>query len=90
MIDIRNYPSEFVVFALGQHLVSAPTPFVLFTRGDPANPGAFFWMGPIVIEPLAPHYDGKIVILVDEMTQSSAEYTSMAFRLVRLPFSPAP
>lgn len=82
VIDIRNYPSEFMVFALGQHLVSAPTPFALFTRADPANPGAFFWMGPIVIEPLAPHYDGKIVILVDEMTQSSAEYTSMAFRSV--------
>lgn len=82
ILDIRNYPSEFMVFALGQHLVSAPTPFVRFTRGDLANPGAFFGMAPVVIEPAAPHYDGKIVILVDEMTQSSAEYTSMAFRAV--------
>jgi hypothetical protein len=82
VIDIRNYPSEFVVFALGQHLVSVPTPFVRFTRGDPSNPGAFLWTEPIVIEPAAPHYAGKIVILVDETTQSSAEYTSMAFRAV--------
>ncbi|HET7497559.1 MAG TPA: S41 family peptidase [Candidatus Eisenbacteria bacterium] len=82
VIDIRNYPSEFVVFALGQHLVATPTPFVRFTRADLANPGAFFGMGPVVIEPAAPHYEGKIVILVDEATQSSAEYTSMAFRAV--------
>jgi hypothetical protein len=82
VIDIRNYPSEFVVFALGQHLVSAPTPFARFTKGDPANPGAFLWTDPVVIQPAAPHYDGKIVILVDETTQSSAEYTTMAFRAV--------
>ena len=82
VIDIRNYPSEFVVFALGQHLVDRPTPFAKFTRGDGANPGAFVWTDSMTIEPAAPHYAGKIVILVDETTQSSAEYTTMAFRSV--------
>jgi hypothetical protein len=82
VIDIRNYPSAFMVFSLGQHLVSAPTPFARFTKGDLANPGAFLWTAPIVILPAAPHYDGRLVILVDETTQSSAEYTSMAFRAV--------
>jgi C-terminal processing protease CtpA/Prc len=82
VIDIRNYPSEFVVFALGQHLVDRPTAFVRFTKGDAANPGAFVWTDSIFIEPAPPHYAGKIVILVDETTQSSAEYTSMAFRSV--------
>ena len=42
-IDIRNYPSEFVVFALGSLLVDQPTPFVRFTAGDSDNPGAFYW-----------------------------------------------
>ncbi len=82
VIDIRNYPSDFMVFALGQHLVDRPTPFVKFTRGDGANPGAFVWTDSVIIEPAAPRYTGKIVILVDEVTQSSAEYTSMAFRSV--------
>ncbi len=82
VIDIRNYPSQFVVFALGQHLVDHPTPFAKFTRGDGANPGAFVWTDSVIIEPAAPHYAGRIVILVDETTQSSAEYTSMAFRSV--------
>jgi hypothetical protein len=39
VIDIRNYPSEFMVFALGQHLVKEPTPFVKFTIGT-SEPGS--------------------------------------------------
>jgi C-terminal processing protease CtpA/Prc len=41
IIDIRNYPSEFVVFALGSLLVEHETPFARFTYGDLSNPGAF-------------------------------------------------
>jgi hypothetical protein len=80
VIDIRNYPSEFVPFELGQHLVDRTTPFARFTHGDPENPGAFLWGDSVEIEPAAPHYDGAIAILVDEMSQSQAEYTAMALR----------
>ena len=80
VIDIRNYPSEFVVFALGSRLVDRPTPFARFTNGDPANPGAFRWTPPISLGPASPRYEGKIVILVDEASQSQSEYTTMAFR----------
>ncbi|MEW9572719.1 S41 family peptidase [Rhodanobacter sp. Si-c] len=80
VIDARNYPSEFMVFALGSLLVDRPTPFARFTVGDLSNPGAFHWTPPLILEPKAPHYHGKVVILVDEVTQSSAEYTAMAFR----------
>jgi hypothetical protein len=80
VIDIRNYPREFVPFALGQHLVDRPTPFVCFTVADLANPGAFTWTPPETITPSAPRYGGKVVILVDEVSQSQAEYTAMALR----------
>lgn len=81
IVDIRNYPSEFVVFALGSKFVEKPTPFARFTAGDPANPGAFRWLGePLSLQPSAPHYAGKIVILIDEVSVSQAEYTTMAFR----------
>jgi hypothetical protein len=80
IIDIRNYPSEFVVFSLGDLLVSAPTDFVRFTFGDVANPGAFHWSPPLGLTPQQPHYAGKVVIIVDEISQSQAEYTAMAFR----------
>ena len=81
VIDIRNYPSEFVVFALGSLLVDRPTQFARFTSGDLDNPGAFRWSGePVTLSPQQPHYSGKVVILVDEISQSQAEYTAMAFR----------
>lgn len=80
IIDIRNYPDEFVVFSLGSYLIDHPTDFVKFTSGDLSNPGAFHWTPPAQLQPAPPHYPGKIVILVDETTQSSAEYTTMAFR----------
>jgi peptidase S41-like protein len=80
IIDIRNYPSEFVVFALGSLLVEKPTEFARFTTGDLSNPGAFHWGSPLSLTPQQPHYKGKVVILVDEISQSQAEYTTMAFR----------
>ena len=81
VIDIRNYPSDFVVFALGSLLVDRPTPFARFTAADLDNPGAFHWgPEPLTLSPQAPHYPGKVVILVDEISLSQAEYTAMAFR----------
>ena len=80
IIDLRNYPSEFVVFALGRLLVDRDTRFVEFTRCDLSNPGAFHWMEGPVLMPTTPHYAGKVVVLIDEVSQSQAEYTTMAFR----------
>jgi C-terminal processing protease CtpA/Prc len=80
IIDIRNYPSDFMVFSLGSLLVDSKTPFARFTEGDLSNPGAFHWTNPVSLSPAQPHYSGKIVILVDETSKSQAEYTTMAFR----------
>ncbi len=81
IIDIRNYPAEFVVFTLGELLVGRKTPFARFTIGDLANPGAFHWGKELSLSPKEPHYAGRLVILVDEVTLSQAEYTAMAFRV---------
>ena len=80
IIDIRNYPSEFVVFDLGTHLVGSVTPFVRFTFADLSAPGAFHWGTLLSLDPKPPRYSGKIVVLVDEVSIIQAEYTSMAFR----------
>ena len=81
IIDIRNYPSDFVVFSLGDLLASEPVDFVQFTYGDVATPGAFHWQSPpLGLTPAQPHYSGRVVVLVDGITQSSAEYTALAFR----------
>jgi C-terminal processing protease CtpA/Prc len=80
IIDIRNYPSEFVVYALGTLLVDSDTAFARFTHPDSSNPGAFYWGATASLSPKQPHYPGRTVILVDETSMSQAEYTSMALR----------
>ncbi len=81
IIDIRNYPSDFVVFTLGDLLASEPVNFVQFTYGDVATPGAFHWQSPLLgLTPAQPNYPGRVVVLVDGVTQSQAEYTALAFR----------
>ena len=80
VVDIRNYPSAFMPFVLGGRFVSEPTPFATFTVPDPANPGAFRWVPPVAMQPLEPPFRGQVVILVDEVSLSQAEYTAMALR----------
>ena len=80
VIDIRNYPSEFVPWVLGGRFVDEPTPFARFTTADPANPGAFIWGQPLRLRPVEPSFPGRVVVLVDEASLSQAEYTAMALR----------
>jgi C-terminal processing protease CtpA/Prc len=83
VIDIRNYPSEFVVFTLGALLKSKASEFVYFTQGEVSNPGFFTKTAMISNGEANAHpYKGKIVILVNELSQSQAEYTAMALRSV--------
>ncbi len=80
VIDIRGYPSDFVVFAIGQFLVGDPTTFARFTQADATTPGTFHWGSTESLKPAAPRYTGAVIILVDEFSQSQSEYTAMAFR----------
>ena len=81
VIDIRNYPADFVVFTLSGYLLSQPAEFVRFSGFQATYPG-FFMGGPAlkVMPGHGPAYAGKVVILVDELSQSQAEYTTMALR----------
>ena len=81
IIDLRCYPSEFVVFSLGKYLFAENTAFVKFSNGSIASPGLFTMNDVLKIgEENKDFYKGKVVILINETTQSQAEYTSMAFR----------
>jgi len=82
VIDMRCYPSEFIVFSFGKYLMPDSTAFVKFSNTSFETPGLF------TITPLLKvgyknneYYKGKIVIIVNEETQSQAEYTTMAFRV---------
>jgi C-terminal processing protease CtpA/Prc len=82
IIDIRNYPSTFVPFTLGNYTNPNRTDFVKFTRVNPNNPGEFnFDEGLKVGIKRSWSYKGdKVVVLVNELSQSQAEYTAMAFQ----------
>ncbi|MDX1539179.1 S41 family peptidase [Arsukibacterium sp.] len=81
VIDIRNYPSDFVVYSLGKYLYPQPYPFAKFTQIQPSNPGQFNWAEPIQVGSENPdYYKGKVAILIDEHSQSQSEFTTMAFR----------
>ncbi|MBC7778280.1 MAG: peptidase S41, partial [Phycisphaerae bacterium] len=83
VIDIRNYPSDFVVFTLTTFLKSEPSQFVYFTNGHAENPGLFTTTESIECGEENPNpYNGKVVLLMNEISQSSAEYHSMALRSV--------
>jgi C-terminal processing protease CtpA/Prc len=81
VIDIRNYPSEFVVFTLSKYLLDKPADFVRFSQLNLSYPGYFENTPSLAVKPGdSPAYPGKVVILVDEIAQSQAEYTTMALR----------
>lgn len=82
IIDIRNYPSAFMPFALGQWFAVEGTHFAKFTTPDFHTPGSFKWRNG---RPIAPIRTGKrlelpIAILLDEASISQSEFTAMAFR----------
>jgi len=81
IIDFRSYPSEFVVFTLSEYLMPNSTEFVKFSNGSIQIPGMFTFTKTLSVgRKNDNYYKGKVVILVNETTQSSAEYHTMAFR----------
>ncbi|WP_299337998.1 S41 family peptidase [uncultured Psychroserpens sp.] len=80
VVDIRNYPSAFMPFSLGSFFVSKYSTFVKFTNANLNNPGEFNYGKDLSIPPKGRFYKGKVVVLVNETSQSQAEYTAMAFR----------
>jgi peptidase S41-like protein len=82
VVDLRCYPSEFIVFDLGKYLMPDATNFVKFICGDLRTPGLFTYAEILKVgEKNDQYYKGKIIIIVNEQTQSQAEYTAMAFRV---------
>jgi C-terminal processing protease CtpA/Prc len=81
IIDLRCYPSEFIVFSLGRYLKPEQTAFVKFSKGSISSPGLFTMTGNLEVgSKNNDYYKGKVVIMINETTQSQAEYTTMALR----------
>jgi len=81
VIDMRCYPSEFIVFTLNKYLQPDRKAFVKFSNGNIKTPGLFTMTDNLKVGSKNKNcYKGKMVILINETTQSQAEYTTMALR----------
>jgi hypothetical protein len=83
IIDNRQYPSDFPLYRIAAHLVPEKVPFTLIPVPQLEYPGTFVPKQPLFIGKARnkDYYKGKVVILINENTQSSGEFHSMAFRL---------
>lgn len=82
VMDVRNYPRG-TMYLFANFFNPDARPFVKFTSVDPTYPGQVTW-GPPMLAGLAGGnanaYRGRVAILVDERTQSHAEFSVMALR----------
>jgi hypothetical protein len=82
IVDMRSYPSDNVFPELCKYLLPQRMRFTRITNADLVNPGFFvFTHYSEVGSKNADHYKGRIVIIVNETTQSAAEYMSMALQV---------
>lgn len=83
IVDLRCYPSDFIIFSLSNYLLNEKKDFVKFTAGDIKTPGLFTFRGGEmqVGGKNKDAFKGKVIILVNEETQSQAEYSAMALRV---------
>lgn len=82
IIDLRQYPSEFLLYQMSALLMPKKTPFAKVSVGSLDNPGTFAYNEPLSVGIVNKKYfKGKVVILVNEQTQSSGEFHAMAYRV---------
>ena len=81
VMDVRNYPRG-TMYRFAQFFNPDARPFAKFTAVDPTYPGQVVWQPSMMAgQPgNANYFRGRVAILVDERTQSHAEFTVMALR----------
>lgn len=78
IFDVRNYPIG-TMYAIADYLNASPKEFVTITRPVLSYPGKFHWTESSPCgRDNGKEYTGKVIILINEQTQSHAEFTVMA------------
>lgn len=87
IVDLRYYPTDFIAYSLAEYLIPSPVPFVRFGFCNQFNPGEFTLAeantsgrGTMGDPDATQLYTGKVVILMDETSQSQSELTVMSLR----------
>lgn len=82
IFDIRNYPRS-TMYAVSYYLNPQACEFAKISVPDQANPGKFYYSEVLSTGSQVyknDYYKGKVVLLVNETTQSHAEFTCMALQ----------
>ncbi|MDZ5253645.1 S41 family peptidase [Clostridium sp. LIBA-8841] len=81
IVDLRYYPSDIITHTMSDYLLSEETVFSKLTIANKSIPGEFIFPGDISVgKNNEDYYKGKIVVIINECTQSQAEFTAMALR----------
>lgn len=92
IVDLRQYPSEQVLYLLSEYFIPEPRQFAAVDCPDPLRPGnfcrlpfkksgaGFSKMMGLSDRDDYPLYEGKIVLLINEFSQSQSETTAMGLR----------
>jgi C-terminal processing protease CtpA/Prc len=81
IIDLRYYPSDPIKNTLGNYLMPKKVAFAKMTAANRAVPGEFISFPDLEVGKDNPNfYKGKVIILINEYTQSQGEFTTMAIR----------
>lgn len=70
----------YIPFSLAAHFVSTGTPFAKFTRPNLNRPGVFNFTSEVEVPSEKPEYKGKVVVLINEFTQSAGEFAAMSLQ----------
>lgn len=81
IIDLRCYPSDSITYSIGERLVPRPTAFVKITVVNKFIPGQFIEEDDLKVgEDNKEYYKGKVIVIINEETQSNPEFCAMAYR----------
>lgn len=81
IVDLRYYPSDMIAYTMPNYLLPEETVFSKLTIPNKAIPGEFIFTEDITVgKNNKDYYKGKIVVIINECTQSNAEFTAMALR----------
>lgn len=81
VIDFRSYSESNQIFHFADYIKASPSPFVKYSYGSFTTPGQIVYTQPLSNGNTdKDKYSGRVVIIVNSLTQSSAEFTTMAFQ----------
>lgn len=83
IIDLRGYPTGDKIKGYWNYdvLYPSPTDFAMFTHGSILHPGLFAFSRPTKVgKENKDYYQGTKIILINELTQSHAEFMAMKYR----------